>query len=123
MLHLSSSLHLHGQCLKLGPFDEAHTSHGIHDFLYDEFTDMIEKGQLLVLPASPKLSLTFDYLPWVLCPNVTEGFDGFVITAGGDYAVWPLPLPYLCEIILTDPAFGPVQMIKVDILMMFIIFM
>ena len=99
------------------------------DFLYEEFEDMINKGQWLILPASAVKE-------W---PGLRYSPPGVVPQRGRrprwivDYSFWgineeTLPLAalesmrfgtaldrILREILLADPAFGPVYLMKVDL--------
>lgn len=99
------------------------------DFLYDEFEDMIQKGQWLVLPANAVKD-------W---PGLRYSPPGVIPQRGRrprwivDYSFWgineeTLPLAalesmqfghaldrILREILIADPAFGPVQLMKVDL--------
>ena len=99
------------------------------DFLHEEFEDMINKGQWLILPASAVKD-------W---PGLRYSPPGVVPQRGRrprwivDYSFWgineeTLPLAalesmqfgsaldrILREILLADPSFGPVQLMKVDL--------
>ena len=108
----------------------AHKScHGHMDFLYEEFVDMIQKGQWLVLPSSAVQDWPgLRYSP----PGVVEQRERrprWIV----DYSFWgineeTLPLAavesmqfglaldrILREILLANPEFGPVNLMKVDL--------
>ncbi len=78
------------RALSRGPH---HSSLENIDFLQEEFVDMINKGQWVILPAKAVLHLPgFDSLLPGLSPNVAAALVGFVTTAGGGSTKTPSPL-------------------------------
>jgi hypothetical protein len=99
------------------------------DFLREEFTDMMEKGQWVILPASAVESLPGlqvsppgvvpqrERRPRWICDYTFSGVNGDTLPlAALDAMQFGHALDrILREIILADPSLGPVQLMKVDL--------
>ena len=99
------------------------------DFLREEFTDMMEKGQWVILPASTVESLPGlqvsppgvvpqrERRPRWICDYTFSGVNGDTLPlAALDAMQFGHALDrILREIILADPSLGPVQLMKVDL--------
>jgi hypothetical protein len=95
--------------------------------LQDEFMDMIEKSQWVILTASyattlpglchsaPGAITQWDHQPWWTDDYSWWGINGDTLQLAACEVIALTLNCILCEILLANPAFGPIQLMKIDL--------